>query len=80
MSGADVNTLWFGVVTGLIIPITLSVGVFFGAGALFSTLVGAAQKMGVNFGGKGDGQKDNSPSPEPPPKGQSASAQPELVR
>jgi hypothetical protein len=80
MSGADVNTLWFGVVTGLIIPVTLVVGVFFGAGAIFSSLVGAAQKMGINFGGSGEkGNKDNSPSPSSVPQAQPASSQPELV-
>jgi hypothetical protein len=76
-SSADVNTIWFGVATGLALPIFLIVGAIFAASSLLSGLSSITQAAA------GRGKKAPAPSgggQSPPPKGAAAASQPQLVR
>jgi hypothetical protein len=77
-SSADVNTIWFGVATGLALPIFLMVGAIFAASSLLNGLSSITQTAA------GRGKKAPTPSggssQSPPPKGAAAASQPQLVR
>jgi hypothetical protein len=77
-ASADVNTIWFGIATGLALPLFLIVAAIFSATSLLSafssitrTAAGKDKKAPTPSGGGGQ---------SPPPKGASAASQPQLVR
>jgi hypothetical protein len=81
-ASADVNTIWFGIATGLAIPIFLIVGAIFSAGSLIQSFSSIAMKAGGKDAAKapaGGGGGGGGATP-PPPKGAAAASQPQLVR
>ena len=82
-ASADVNTVWFGIATGLAIPIFLTVTAIFSASSLINGLSSITRKAGPpsGGGGGGDGGGDGGGGAKTaPPKGAAVASQPALVR
>jgi hypothetical protein len=79
-ASADVNTLWFGIATGLALPLFLIVTAIFSASSLLNGLSSLAQKTASPTPAPSGGGGDGGGNPSAPPKGASAASQPELVR
>ena len=81
-ASADVNTIWFGIATGIALPMFLIVSAVFSASSLINALSSLTSKVGKpnsekpgGGGGGGGGDKQSAP-----PKGAAAASQPALVR
>lgn len=80
-ASADVNTLWFGIATGLALPLFLIVTAIFAASSLLNGLSSIAQKTAAPAPApSGGGGSGGGGSPSAPPKGAAAASQPALVR